>query len=283
MPEQDVVVLGQEAGRRGRVGVGPRRVGQVEQLAAVGVTERREGGSDVVDGRPETGHARPRTDVGEGRRPERGQVASDPDMLVRRAVGWFAQPGLHRRPGDGSGSAPHAARRHLDEREVGGHRVGHRLLVAVRPALREPSTEGRATQRSVGQDLATGGDERLDVDVPEAAGERARGEPTGQRGLRPGSQRERVARGHEVDGRAHQRGSDRPTVLDRRSELAGVEAVQPRPEPDVRRQRRLRLHANEVLDLVEGGRGHAFEQVLAGEQGAVEGARSEHRPTLANR
>ena len=53
--EQDVVVLGQEARRGRRVRVGPRRVGQVEQLASRSVPEGDELGSQRVDDRARVG------------------------------------------------------------------------------------------------------------------------------------------------------------------------------------------------------------------------------------
>ena len=73
--EQQVVVLGQEAGRRGRLGVGPGRIGQVEQLAALLVGERAQPRSQPVDHLAHAGEARPRPDVGDRGGAERGEVA----------------------------------------------------------------------------------------------------------------------------------------------------------------------------------------------------------------
>ena len=53
--EQDVVVLGQEPGRGGRVRVGSGGVGQVEQLAAPLVPERPQVRPEAVDDLPEPG------------------------------------------------------------------------------------------------------------------------------------------------------------------------------------------------------------------------------------
>ena len=62
--EQRVVVLGEEAHRRGRVRVGERCVGHVDQLATALVAERAQPGSQPFDDLAEAGQARPRGDVG---------------------------------------------------------------------------------------------------------------------------------------------------------------------------------------------------------------------------
>src|SRR6185369_5910064 len=123
----------------------------------------------------------------------------------------------------------------------------------------EASTEGCATQGRVVEDLAAEGDQRLDLDATEPFGERARGEATGQCHLRPRTQWERVARGHEMDRRTHHRGPDGTVILERGSQLVRVEVGEAGPEPDVRREGSLRLHADEVFDLVDGCRRRAFQ------------------------
>src|SRR6478735_5639260 len=82
--DQHVVVLGQETRRSGRVGVRPRSVRQVEQLASAGpVPERGQRGSQVVHHLPAVGHARPRADVRDARRSERGEIPDDPVARIR--------------------------------------------------------------------------------------------------------------------------------------------------------------------------------------------------------
>ena len=76
---------------------------------------------------------------------------------------------------------------------------------------------------------------------------------------------------------AHQRDPDRAPLEDRVGQLDRLEAGQPRPQPDVRRQRCLRLETDEVLD--RGHRRHraSLEQELAGEERPVQGTLGEHR------
>ena len=65
--------------------------------------------------------------------------------------------------------------------------------------------------------------------------------------------REVVARAHEVQGRAHERGFHDAPTSDARHELRGREPVEARPETDVRRRRPLRLKARDALDGVRDG------------------------------
>jgi hypothetical protein len=91
--------------------------------------------------------------------------------------------------------------------------------------------------------------------------------------VRERPQPEDVVGGDEVDRRAHDPGADRPTLQQQRREVLWVEPLEPRPEPDVGRERRLRLEADQVLDGV-GGRGRlggsSLEEPLPREQRAIE-------------
>ena len=112
--EQNVVVLGQEARRRGGVGIWPRRVGQVEELLSVLVAEDAQARAQPLDHLAQPGEAAPGLRVLDAGGAVRPEVADD--HLVRRWVGiqGSAEPGL----GEGQGSLPalppDAARRHLD-------------------------------------------------------------------------------------------------------------------------------------------------------------------------
>jgi hypothetical protein len=59
---------------------------------------------------------------------------------------------------------------------------------------------------------------------------------------------ERVTDCHEVHGSAHECETHRGAVREHAAELVRVEALEARPEPEVGRQRRLRLQAEQVLD-----------------------------------
>ena len=121
---------------------------------------------------------------------------------------------------------------------------------------------------------------RLDlrqVDAFDTTPERTRPEAALEDRRDQGSEPQGVVGRHQVDRRPHQRCPNGTALDDRRREGLRAKAVEPRPETDVRCERRLRLHPDEMLD--GGQRGHRFahEQHLAGEQGAVERAWPEHR------
>jgi hypothetical protein len=89
-----------------------------------------------------------------------------------------------------------------------------------------------------------------------------------------GAEREAVAGAHQVDGVAHERDSHRAPLQDKAGELVGVESLKPRPQADVGRVGRLGLHADEVLDHLQGGQRLAAQQQLPFEQRAVERSRA---------
>ena len=75
-------------------GSGQRRARHVEQLAAALVGERHELRPQPLEHRAQPGEARPRADVGRGRRPERGEVAQHDrvDRRLRRRARRRASP-----------------------------------------------------------------------------------------------------------------------------------------------------------------------------------------------
>ena len=103
-------------GGAGRVGIRPRRVRQVEQLASGLVAERHEAGPEAVDDLGQPGQAAPRLDVHDAGRPERAQVAEDQRIEVRPVGRRRPEPRLDRGVGDRPAPAPQAAGRDLDER-----------------------------------------------------------------------------------------------------------------------------------------------------------------------
>jgi hypothetical protein len=88
-------------------------------------------------------------------------------------------------------------------------------------------------------------------------------------------QRPEVATRDDVDRVSHQRRLHEAAPLERAGQRVALEALQPRPEPDVRGGRVLRL---EAADLLHGARQRqrlALEQELAGQQRAVQVASGE--------
>jgi hypothetical protein len=165
----------------------------------------------------------------------------------------------------------------VDERLQVTDSVLERVLIAVRPALLQRPPELRARQRPLLDQLAPGREQRLDVDPVELPAERARlVEPALADGLQRRPQAPRVPRRHEVQRAAHQCHAHRLAGFDQRAQRLRIEALDPRPQPDVRRLRHLRLHPDDALDRLAGARRPAPQQPLALEQRAIQGTRPEH-------
>ena len=163
--EQDVVVLGQEADGRGRVRIGPRRVGQVEELAAVLAAEGPQARPEALDdlaqpGQPAPGRRRPRpsparTRRGTGGRRRRATAgASSGRPSHDSAVASLTCAASHPRR---RGAAPGRARacsgrraRAPPGRGPGTARrapLGARCPRAAAPRAARPRTRGRARGR----------------------------------------------------------------------------------------------------------------------------------------
>jgi hypothetical protein len=83
-------------------------------------------------------------------------------------------------------------------------------------------------------------------------------------------ERQRVGCADQVHGRAHQVDTHRTPVSDQPGELRGAERAEPGPQPDVGRERRLRLHAAQVLDRLEGRQVRPVQQQLPGQRRPVQ-------------
>ena len=93
-----------------------------------------------------------------------------------------------------------------------------------------------------------------------------------------------VARRDDVDRRAHQRPLDGATALQRAGQVVAREAVEHRPQPNVRRRRVLRLEAADALERAADREPRPREQELAREERAVQPPRRErHGRTAALR
>ena len=107
--------------------------------------------------------------------------------------------------------------------------------------------------------------------------------PLAQHGVVAGPPGQGVVGGEEVDGAAHEVGPHHAPPGQQVRERRRVERAQPRPEPDERFLRFLRLQAAQVRDGVEDRHVGAVEQQLPGERRAVQRPVVEngHRPTVA--
>jgi hypothetical protein len=79
-----------------------------------------------------------------------------------------------------------------------------------------------------------------------------------------------------MDGVAQKAESHRAARGDQVGQVVGLESFEACPESDVRRVWHLRLHRNEVLDLVGGRRLPTLKQMLSREQGTVQRSLTEH-------
>jgi hypothetical protein len=81
-----------------------------------------------------------------------------------------------------------------------------------------------------------------------------------------------------VDRRAHERRLDHTPPLERSGQIVALEAVQTRPQSDVRVRRVLILDAPHPLECAWDRKPHPFEEELPGEDGAVQLALREEAP-----
>src|SRR5262245_3927489 len=247
VPEEHVVVAGQEARRRGRVGRRTRSTRPIEQLAPAPVPKDPQPRPQALDDLTQPGKPGPRPHVRDARRTESVQVALDEasgrDGSARRA----AEKGLHGQPRRTPGRAPDAARRHLHERHEVLHGVTEGARVPVRPPLLQEGRDFRAGPRLVLQEGPARGRDprraRARERPPESAVERAR-----EHRLHERPEGEVVAGGDEVQRSPHHHRAKGATPLDQASELGGAKPREARPQPEVWTVGNLGLQAHEVLD-----------------------------------
>ena len=249
--EQARVPRAEEARRGGRVRVGARRAGDVEQVAVALEVEA------VDDGGGEAGE---RGDVLGGGGAEAGEVAPH-EVLLRGPLADLrrADPVLGERVEVGPPPLPRARRRRPHEVDPQPDAV-RRLLADQRLDLLAPQ---RVAARERGAHLLGGGLRRVALRRPQPR--RAARLPHGQR------ERPVVLARDQVDRAAHQRALDDAALLERAGEVGALEPLQARPQPDVHRRRVLRLQPGHPLEQPRDGIGGALEQALAGQEGAVEG------------
>jgi hypothetical protein len=125
----------------------------------------------------------------------------------------------------------------------------------------------------LGKKLAPGGGQRGEIEAGQRRGVQVVGPQVAVVDrLDERAEAARVAGGDQVDRAAHQRDPHHLAVAQQPAQLLGVECGQSRPQPHVRRVRRLPLEADEVLHGLGHAQRRALQQVLAGERGAPEGA-----------
>jgi hypothetical protein len=164
--------------------------------------------------------------------------------------------------------APDSTRRQLNERNVDAGGVANRLGVVAQAAVDEPPAELTCSERPVGEQRANRLPELFRVDAAHSPAERAVVRAL-DRGLHERPEENGVAHRDEMHGSAHQRQTDRLLLGEHPAQLVRIEPLEARPEPVVRRHRRLCLKPHEVLDGVADGHVDTAQQVLPREQRPV--------------
>ena len=273
MGVHQVVELGDQLDRRWGAARRAGRARQVEQLVARLVAEHDQRRAQLFGHGTQPGQAGPELgilDRGGTKCPQVAGKQISERALARRSP----QPRIHRGMPGQAGLAPDRPGRYLNQRDQRPHALGEVARRAVRPPRgqrRAEFGEGQrlgldqfpAVRREVGQ---------LHVHQPLGlvGAERALKHRLGQP-----PQRQAVRGGHQVDGAAHQRDPDHLTIVDQRCQVTGLEAVDARPQAVVRRERVLRLQADQVLGRLqhEVWRATAIaggQQQLPSEQGPVQ-------------
>ena len=108
----------------------------------------------------------------DARRTEGPEVAEDQGVERRVGRDGNAEPRLGRGQGGHAAGAPDPARRQLHQRQQVAQSLRHRLAVAAGEARREQACELRIRAGLLLEQLATGGDQRLEVHAPRGLGPR---------------------------------------------------------------------------------------------------------------
>jgi hypothetical protein len=152
-----------------------------------------------------------------------------------------------------------------------------------RALLAKQSIELLPVPRPSGELAPELGGDCVEVDASVLAAVRAE-PPLLTRWPDPGGEVPVVARRDDVDGRAHERPLHCTPPLERTREIAEREALEHRPETDVRRRGVLGLQTGDPLERAPDRDPGAGEKELAGEDSAVERPRREdHGRTAALR
>ena len=251
-------------GGAGRVGIGPRCVGQVEQLAAGLVAEREEPRPEALEDLAEPGQAAPRLGVHHARRPEGAPGSASRPHRARQAppAARRARPrstcGRSARSGPTvRGAAPgRAARRSgWPARAPNRSRSGQRV--------RRWSPSALKVRGSLVHEGATHRDDLVEVDAGQALAELALLDPIHDR-LDERPETPGVAGGDQVDRPAHQRHAGR-----RSGRRGASERSSPRTPPGASTARHTRCAASAPASR-RGARASPGPTAGTGAAGAVD-------------
>jgi hypothetical protein len=157
--------------------------------------------------------------------------------------------------------------------------VGQRCGLAIRPERAQVVTQLYGGRRPLRHPFDTGLQHRVDVDPfePVPAVRHVLEHLALESRLDQRTVREEVPARHQVDRCPHHRTAHGLAVLDQPGEFSRIEVVEAGPQSYVRRERRLGLHTDQVLDRLQRGRVPAFGQPLAMQGGAIQGLQTQLR------
>ena len=269
--EEQVVVVVEQPDRCLDPGIGPRGVRQVDQLLPVLVLEGGQAGTESIHHLAQAGEPGPRLDVHHRRRPECGEIAEHESIRIVTLSKWPSQPRLHRGVPGEPAPQPQPPRRHLHQRVARPHRHGQGEAVPVGPSKLQPPAQLVEGERFLIDHRPPGVGHPVDIDPGQLPAEAPLEHPV-VHDLHPGTESEGVVGGEEVDGAPHRRQADHPAGFEMSGQPLRVEPGQPPPQPGVPGGGGLRLQPGEVADRVVRVHRRPFQQGLAGQRGAVEGA-----------
>ena len=216
------------------------------------------------------GQAAPRLDIRGAGGPERREVTQH-HVVDRQALPTrLAEPRRGGREPDLPAALPQRPRGHLHQRQQAARGLGQRRRWDVGPLPGQSGTHFGRRQR-LGIEKAPGGlDNSGHVDVGERFGMHRARQPAIKNRLDQRTQPVAVGGADQMDGAAHQHDANRLAVGEQAGELVAGEAVEPAPQSVVGRERRLRLHADKVLDRVERAHRRARQQELTSQRRPVQ-------------
>ena len=163
--------------------------------------------------------------------------------------------------------------RHLHQGEPDPAGERHGSAVVVGKLLAEHDPQLGSGQRFLGHRPPTGCHHRVEIDADQLRRVLGVADHLAlQHRLEDGSHLETIAGRDQVDGAAHHHDAHQLSILQESTDLVGVEAGEAGPQGQVRAERQLRLHADEVLHGLEDTEARALEQMLAGQGRPVQRA-----------
>ena len=241
-----------EPHRRRYVRIGPWRVGNVVKRLSAFAFDPHQPRVQALDHLAQPGKPAPLLHVCDARGAERPEVAHHDLVDRQRFPARRTQPGRRGSQPDLSAALPERPWRNLHQRQQAACGLGKGSLRRFRPLFGQPGADLARSERLDVQKLPCRVDDRSHIDGRERPAMSGVGRQHAiQCRLDQRAQPMTVPGRDEMDGAAHQHDASGLAGGQQAGQLLAGEAVEPAPQPVIRRERRLRLHSDEVLDGVE--------------------------------